>query len=173
MVKNWTRSDQALHAALNLEIRFRKFSFTTVKATCPLFKQRGLSIQQKVKNIGSLISSQLDLKVLADMTDLESAIIATSECQQDTNFAELPPSADTGVQEQSTEDTDTQGPATTEAEAKDTTSLSLDLPVPGEFILGAFEDRAYPGEVSSVIGDKITIDFLQAVRVNAKESLWK
>ena len=79
MVQNWSGTDKALHSALDPEIRFRKFTFTTVKAVCPLFKQRGVSVEQKVKNISSLIDSQLDLKALADMTDLESAINALSE----------------------------------------------------------------------------------------------
>ena len=70
-----------LHKALNLEIRFRKLTLTEVKTTCPLFKQKGLSVAQKVKNLESLIESQLDFKVLADMDDLESAIDNAEQAQ--------------------------------------------------------------------------------------------
>ena len=66
-----------LHKSLNLEIRFRKLSLTEVKNTCPLFRLKGLSVDQKVKNLESLIYSQLDLNVLADMGDLESVIVAS------------------------------------------------------------------------------------------------
>ena len=78
MIHCWSGTDKALHVALNLEIRFRKLTFTTVKASCPLFKQRTLAVDQKVKNLTSLIDSQLDLKALADMNDLESVIIASN-----------------------------------------------------------------------------------------------
>ena len=43
-------------------------------ATCPLFKQMKLSIDEKVQNFESLIESQLDLKTLAEMDDLETAM---------------------------------------------------------------------------------------------------
>ena len=61
---------------MNLEIRFRKYTFITLKAACPLFKQLELSIDRKVKNLSNFINSQLDLKALAEMPDLESAIHA-------------------------------------------------------------------------------------------------
>ena len=53
LVQNWSSTDKALHSALDLEIRFWKFSYTTVKVSCPLFKQRGLTVDQKVKNLTS------------------------------------------------------------------------------------------------------------------------
>ena len=84
-----TTDEKKLHTALNLEIRFRKFTFTTVKETCPLFKQKKLTIPQKVTNIRSLITSRLDLKTLADMNDLEDAIKATAnECVTNAPFGE-------------------------------------------------------------------------------------
>ena len=64
-----------------MEIRFRKFAFFNVKATCPLFKQLGLSAHQKLKNLTTLISSQLKLKVLAEMEDLEKGINIASDDQ--------------------------------------------------------------------------------------------
>ena len=74
LVINWTSSEKDLHSSLNQEIRLRKLTFTKVKSSCPLFRQQKLSIEEKVQNLRSLISTQLDLKVLADMDDLESAI---------------------------------------------------------------------------------------------------
>ena len=52
-----------------------------MKATCPLFKQQGLSVHIKVKNLTTLASSQLELKVTADMEDLEKAINNASDDQ--------------------------------------------------------------------------------------------
>ena len=48
--------------------------FNSKNATCPLFKQMKLSIDEKVQNFESLIESQLDLKTLAEMDDLETAM---------------------------------------------------------------------------------------------------
>jgi len=81
LVRNWKFSEKALHSTLDLEIRFRKFTFYKVKATCPLFKQRGLSVEQKIKNLTTLIGSQLEFKVLADMDDLEKAINETASTE--------------------------------------------------------------------------------------------
>ena len=53
-----------------------------MKATCPLFKQQRLSVHQKVKYLTTLISSQLELKVLADMEDVEKAIKSASDDQR-------------------------------------------------------------------------------------------
>ena len=50
-----------------------------MKAAYPLFKQQGLSVHRKVKNLTTLISSQLELKVPADMEDLEKAISNASD----------------------------------------------------------------------------------------------
>ena len=63
-----------LHKALNLEIRFRKLSLTNVKDTCPLFRQRGLSINEKKRNLKTMISSQLNFCALASMKYLDVAI---------------------------------------------------------------------------------------------------
>ena len=72
--KDLSSDEMTLHKALNLEIRFRKLSLTDVKDTCPLFRQRGLSIDEKKRNLKTLISSQLNFCALASMEDLEVAI---------------------------------------------------------------------------------------------------
>ena len=74
LVQGWNGTEKELQRALDLEIRFRKYTFYKVKTTCPLFKQRGLTVEQKVKNLTTLITSQLEFRVLADMMDLENAI---------------------------------------------------------------------------------------------------
>ena len=144
MIHCWSGTDKALHAALNLEIRFHKLTFTTVKASCPLFKQRTLAVGQKVKNLTSLIDSQLDLKALADVNDLESAIIASNESSE-INFMEV-------------NEDDAQGQA-----------LSIDASWPpraGDYVIGAFVDGAYPGEVCSVNGGYANCDFMVPAELN-------
>ena len=74
LVKEWSVNEKELHKVLNLEIRFRKLSLVDVKDTCPLFRQKGLSVQEKIKNLEILISSQLEFCALASMEDLETAI---------------------------------------------------------------------------------------------------
>ena len=51
----------------------------------PLFKQRNLSIDEKHRNLKSLIDTQLEFKTLADMSDLELAIMNT--CNNDAEDA--------------------------------------------------------------------------------------
>ena len=53
--EKWKGSEKSLHTVLDLEIRFRKRTFFNVKVTCPLFKQRGLSVHRKVKNLTTLL----------------------------------------------------------------------------------------------------------------------
>ena len=53
-----------------------------MKTTCPLFRQKGLTIDQKVKNIESLIGTQLNMQVTAIMEDLEEAIVECSSSIQ-------------------------------------------------------------------------------------------
>ena len=45
-------SEKKLHSILsnfNLKVRYRIFTITNVKESCPLFRQKGLSTMQKVK----------------------------------------------------------------------------------------------------------------------------
>ena len=72
MVKKYEGDDKGLNKSLNLEIRLCKLSFTKVQSTCPLFKQQNISNEEKIKNLTSLIKTQLEMK--ADMADLEMDI---------------------------------------------------------------------------------------------------
>ena len=50
--------EKKLHTILNLEIRYRKFTMTKVKYICPLCRQKGLTVEVKVKNLELLLDSQ-------------------------------------------------------------------------------------------------------------------
>ena len=116
-----------------------------------------------------MIDSQLDLKALADMSDLESAINAS--CENTPDDAEKEDETDNAeiVHEQEK----TQATAVTQesSEAKD----SAWPPKQGDFIIGAFEDGAYPGSVNRVDGEYANCDFMVMAKIsNANEkSLWK
>ena len=76
LVKSWKGTEKLLHTLLNLEIRLHK-------ADCLLFKQMKLSIKEKERNL-----SQLDFKTLADMSDLEAAIVGSSNVEEQSNVEE-------------------------------------------------------------------------------------
>ena len=153
MVTNWESSEKALDTSLNLEIHLRKLTFTKVKASCPLFKQMKLSIDEKVRNLESLIESQLDLRTLAEMEDLESAI--REDSSSDDNAA------------------------TDNVQAMEELNVSGEescLYKEGEFIVGLFTSGIYPGEVTRTYGDMVTADFLIPANVrqsNEQSRFWK
>ena len=157
--KTWKKTEKELHQSLNLEIRLRRLTFTNVKPSCPLFRQKGLSIEQKVKNIISLISTQLDMRVEATMNDLEEAILECSTINKD----------------QKKDGPSAPEPSVPEAvELK--TSNTTEMPKVGECIVALFTDGAFPGEVTNVKEDFIEADFY--VKANIKQSgtsasLWK
>ena len=78
-VQKYTTNDgveKKLHSILDYEIRYRKFTMTNVKDSCPLFRQRGLSIETKVKHLELLMQSQtIGFNANATMDDLENAIL--------------------------------------------------------------------------------------------------
>ena len=76
---------------MNYEIGLRKLTFTTVKADCALFKQKKLTIQEKKRNLNSLISTQLEFKTQADMVDLERAIKESADVHSITEEEEVQP----------------------------------------------------------------------------------
>ena len=154
MVANWESTEEALHSSLNLEIRLRKLTFTKVKATCPLFKQLKLSIDEKVRNLESLIESQLDFTTLAEMEDLEGAI---------------------------REDSEADGTAARNVQAMESLNVRSDIEEDtsfkeGEFIVGLFTSGIYPGEVTSISGEMVTADFLIPAKIrqtNEQFRFWK
>ena len=52
-----------------------EFTMTNVKDSCPLFRQKNVSVETKVKNLQLLIDAQtMGCKATATMEDLESAV---------------------------------------------------------------------------------------------------
>ena len=89
LLQKWKESEKSFHTVLDLEIRFRKFAFFNVEATCPLFKQLGLSVHEKLKNLKTFIISQLELKAVAYMEDLEKGINNESDDQMKDDDEEI------------------------------------------------------------------------------------
>ena len=124
-----------------------------------------MTINQKQRNLESLISCQPDFAVLADMEHLENAIVATTreeELVQNSNQA----SDDVGEQQDTIQ---------AEKIPHETTTSSHTLPLqPVEFVVGAFEDGPYPGEVQKVDSDFVNINFLVPVKnKDGSKTLWK
>ena len=178
LVNNWPagpESEKSLHTALNLEIRFRKLTVTTVKGDCSLFKQRNLAISEKVANLTSLISSQLKFSATADMDDLEAAIISyQGESIAPVSVEDLPvtepnPSA---VEEQLEP---LQPPSFCHLNSDQNLCNDTDEswpPKKNDCVVGLFEDTFYPGEVLSVNGDSATITFMSPVKGSKRYWIW-
>ena len=146
LLETWQGTEKALHSSLNVEIRLRKLTFTKIKADCQLFKQRNLSIDQKFRNLKSLIDSQLEFKTLADMTDLESAIMNTSI---------------TADHEHAENEDRTSLPTETTRTSSQEISNKMDWPPKkDDYIYGLFEDGVSPGKVVSATADEVSADFL-------------
>ena len=137
LVADWSSTEKSLHTSLNMEIRLRKLTFTNVKASCPLFQQRYLTIEQKTQNLESLIGTQLEMSASATMSDLEDAIL---NC--DANEVQMPPDLNDESNDQ---------------------EESLWPPNNGECIVCLFTDGPYPGEVIQVDGDFVEADFFMPV----------
>ena len=166
-IATWEGTEEQLHTALNYEIRLHKLTFTKVKKNCALFRQKGLSLVEKEKNLISLISTQLDFASLADMSDLEAAIKEFSS-----SIADL--EVDDSEEDGQTEETINAAPD----EGDEHAHLDSDIwpPKVGQFVFGLFEDGIAPGEVKSVSSNTVNIDILIPATVpsmDGSESLWK
>ena len=130
-----------LNKALDLEIRYRKFTMSKVKNDCPLFLQRKVDPKQKLKNLKILIDSEeLGLKALATMNDLASAIQEGTPKEED---------EETIVDEAEND--------TVRSPSNGVLSLRLapeELLMKDEFIIGIFEDGCCPGQVVTDSGEK-------------------
>ena len=166
MVKSWTGTEKSLHTSLNYEIRLRKLTFTQVKADCTLFKQKKLSIEDKERNLKSLINTSLEFRTMADMSNLESAIMENAD---DVDFEEIADEIQTNI----SEDTVSQSEKNSKPEIREN---DIWPPEEGQFIFGLFTDGVSPGEVKEITDDTVNADFLIRVTVpkmNVAESLWK
>ena len=157
---NLASDKKQLHKLLNLEIRYRKFNLTEVKSTCPLFRQKGLTITEKTKNLKTLISSQLEFRALADVENLEKSI---SKADTDSDIDILSELQD---EEQAT----ASQPKVTEKKE----NVNLDISS-NKFVIGMFKDGPCPGEIISVTDKDVTINFLEPASINREVSLkfWK
>ena len=168
LIDSWEGTEKALHTALNYEICLCKFSFTKVKADSALFKQMKLSIKEKKKNLLSLISTQLEFKTQADMSDLEAAMKESNEIIVDeANQLET----ETNIDHSSDLET-------CDVEEKEHLSeFDSDIwpPKVGEMANGLFEDGVFPGEVIKVSNETVNMDILVPAKVPhmSDESLWK
>ena len=164
LMKGLSSDEMTLHKALNLEIRFRKLSLTDVKDTCPLFRQRDLSIDEKKRNLKTLISSQLNFCALASMEDLEVAIT-------EYDVADEAQRKERTVQHLSTETDDMMIP---DSESGDKEEPDDDFKV-DEFIIVLFEDGPYPGQILESKGDEIKTNFMVPLIIKGETrfDLWK
>ena len=144
-----------LHSILNLEIRYRKFTMTNVKDSCPLFRQMNVSIETKVKNLQLLIEAQtMGCKASATMEDLESAVIQTAGINLETNVE----AHDTFQIAQ--EDT-VSSVVANESVGHFGASSSFWPPKPEEYVSILLEDGFYIAQVNDVREDKIWISYLK------------
>ena len=163
-----TKDVKKLSKALDLEIRYRKFTMTKVKNDCPLFQQRKLTVDKKIENIHLLMDSQeLGLKALATMEDLVTAIHRSDDADNNTNEAEID---DVPLQ-------DTVDIATTD-EAVNILSMRLssqDTLSKDDFILGMFVDGFYPGQVLKDCGEAVDAIFMTEATIQGmpKSLMWK
>ena len=154
LVNRWTLPQAALHTALNLEIRFRKLTVTTIKGDCALFRQKKLTVEEKVRNLTILISSQLGFSATAEMDDLEAAILnRQGKVQQKSSSAVIIQSQALPVQPQEIPE-----PVSEARESVPVVPARADTPSENwpprvnDCVVGLFEDGFYPGEVLSVKG---------------------
>ena len=157
LTKDLSSDEMTLHKALNLEIRFKKLSLTDVKDTCPLFRQRGLSIDEKKMNLKTLISSQLNFCALTSMEDLEVTIT-------EYDVADKAQRKERVVQHLSTETDDIMIPG---SEPGDNEEPDDDFKV-DEFIIVLFEVGPYPGKILESKGDEIKTNFMIPVIIKGE-----
>ena len=164
LIQSWKGTDKQLHTSLNYEIRLRKLTLTQVKADCSLFKQQNLTIEEKEKNLYSLINSQLDFKTLAEMSDLEQAILGGSRNDQGIPSDAL------------CENTFPETQQSQNSISEPSNNNDIWPPKVGEYVFGLFDDGISPGEVKEVTADSVNIDILvpaKAPNMDMNESLWK
>ena len=71
----YTLTQAALHTAINLEIRFRTLTVITIKGLYAFFQQKKMTVENKVRSLTCLISSQLGFSATAEKDDLEASIL--------------------------------------------------------------------------------------------------
>ena len=74
LVNKFTLPQAEQHTALNLDIRFRTLTVITIKGVCALLQQKNTTVENRVRSLTSLISSQLGLSASAEIDDLEASM---------------------------------------------------------------------------------------------------
>ena len=162
----WTvnaNNEQRIDQILTLEIRFTKIILTKIKQSCPLFKQRNISQQIKIKNLESLIQATLNCSYFVGFSDLETAIYSRSNTQQ----IDV---ADIEVTDLTVADSDSH-----EEETNTVTECDTNKMKPGEFVVGLFEDDFYVGEIIQKDSqDRYLISFMSRLKrgVADKDKYW-
>ena len=166
-----TSDSVKLNKVLDLEIRYRKFTMTKVKGDCPLFLQRKIAVDQKIKNLELLMDSQeLGLKALATMVDLADVINSSTEGDEEKEEAIIE-TQDSNV----ADDINSRGDAPSNENIA-SFRITAQTPVSeNDFIIGMFEDGFFPGQVIDDCGDKIDAIFMEHVARNnhPDRSLWR
>ena len=128
-----------------------------------MLRQRNLSIDEKKRNLKTLISSQLNFCALASMEDLEGAIT-------EYDVADEAQRKERRVQHLSTE-TDDMIP---HSESGNKEEPDDDFKV-DEFIIVLFEDGPYPGQILESKGDEIKTNFMVPLIIKGETrfDLWK
>ena len=159
-------SEKKLHSILNLEVRYRKFTMTNVKDICPLFRQKGLTVTQKVKNLELLLESQsIGFTANATMEDLESAVMYESNADENEPGNMQPATAAATVINESVVpiaiDEIAEADTTTTSERVEHATLSSFWPpIETEFVCALLEDGFYIGQVDKVREDQLHLIYL-------------
>ena len=170
LVQEKSIDDKELHKCLNLEIRFRKFTLTEVKSSCPLFRQKGLSVQEKLQNLEALIDSQLNFKALASMSDLEAAI-GTKSKEGDDDLTDIGMEVDEDDKEKLNRVSGGEAQFNSLSNSVDKELFQKD-----QFVLALFTDGAYPVQVVELVtDDKINLNCLSPLIIGGEKNfrLWK
>ena len=156
-------SEKKLHAILNLEVRYRKFTMTNVKDVCPLFRQKGLTVAQKVKNLELLLESQsIGFTANATMDDLESAVMYDDNNADENEQATLQTvkAEAAEIYESEVANEIPKADAATTSEVVEQVISSFWPPKEAEFVCALLEDGFYIGQVDKVKDEQLYLIYL-------------
>ena len=163
--------EKKLHSILNLEVRYRKFTMTNVKDNCSLFRQQGIALTEKVKNLELLLESQsIGFNASATMDDLENAVMYERVPDESIDELEITPSDK--VQSFITKNVDkpTEAETSSSSDPIDNTALSSFWPPKkDEFVCALLEDGFYIGQVDQIRDDQLHLSYLMPKSFNDRK----
>ena len=150
---------------------------TNVKDSCPLFRQKGLSILDKVKHIELLLESQnIGLNASATMEDLENAILTSNDRKDGTIVQDCESTSNVGTIVQESESTSNDGTVMQESESTNTAesveqsfSSLFWPPKRKEFLIALLSVGYYVGQVVEVKDDVVELNFLAPKKGSEEE----